>query len=961
MAKTLKKILSLMLVAVLVSTVTASTKLVVAADEVTVDKVNISDLAIPEDDNLLEYSEYAKENANINISKENILVSGNAFVSESESGAVSAEYAGKSNALLWESGKGSVTWEITVEEDGLYNFAISFIPLKNSTNLELGFYLDGAVPFKEAKILTITSDWVNASDKWRVDKLGNEIAPEQVMSSDYSYRLATDITGVALDPFTFALKAGKHTVTLDGMGYAVAIAEIGFSVPSVTKPYKTVSSKYNVVENLDVEPIIIHAEDASVKNDNSLIPKSTNGNAGMYPVDAFLTKINNIGGGSWTSPGQEITWNFTVKKAGYYSFGARYKQNELVGGESWRILKIDGKSPFDEAKELRFNYDTGWQYFELGNEKEPYYIYLDEGEHTLSLEVTLGELSEFYDRLNKAVTALGDMYLEIVMITGETPDTNRDYELFNQIPEFTEVLTDVSKELNSIVEDMKNLTGNNGSQYTSAMNNMNRVINKMLDAKFIAHLYVKDYYTNYTTLSSWLNEMKKMPLALDEMQFVYAGQEFDWNQPNIFEKMWFGFKRLLYSYVSDYASTGNNKDKDDVTLKLWVNWGRDQTMALDSLIRESFTAETGINVELQIVSNSLINGLLANNFPDVQLHLSRTAPVNYGMRGALLDLTQFSDYEEVLNRFQKGADTPYWYNDALYALPDTQSFFTMFYRTDVFEQLELEVPKTWEEFLYCATIIQRYNMGVYVPYTQIATTTTVNAGIGNLNLYPTLMMQSNISLYNKELNATNLITPEGINVFEEWTEMYTDYGYLKEADFYNRFRNGSMPLGIAPYSTYLTIYSAAPEIQGRWSIANVPGNANGNNLVAGGGTGCSIVKESKHHKEAWEFLKWWTSAETQTRYSNNVESILGMLGRVSTANVEAFKNLSWNPNDLEKLMNQWDSVNELPEVPGSYYLTRAVDQAFWSVINDGYNSKDAITEWSQVADNEIARKIKEYS
>ncbi len=959
MAKVLKKILSLLLIVVIVLSVAISTMSAISADEVSINSQNILSTTTADDENIADYSKYAEDNAKLENSKENVSVLGDAFVSDNESEAKSAEYAGKSNALLWESGKGSVTWKIMIPKDGLYNFAITFLPLKNSTNLEFGFYLDGIVPFKEAKTFTFTSDWVNATDKWRVDTQGNEIAPEQVMSSNYSYRLATDNTGVVLEPFTFALKAGVHTVTLEGLGYAVAIADIGFTAPSVTQSYKTVSSKYKIVENLNVEPIIIHAEDASVKNDNSLIPKATNGNAGMYPIDPYLTKINSIGGGSWNLPGQEITWNFTVKTAGYYSFGARYKQNELVGGESWRILKIDGKSPFDEAKELRFNYDTGWQNFEFGDGEEPYYIYLDKGEHTLSLEVTLGELSAFYDRLNKVVTTLGDMYLEIVMITGEVPDTNRDYELFTQIPTFTDVLTDVSKELTSIVEDMKSLTGNSGSQYTSAINNMNRVISKMLEAKFIAHLYVKDYYTNYTTLSSWLNEMKKMPLALDEMQFVYAGQEFDWNQPNFFEKLWFSIKRLLYSYVSDY--TTNSNDGDEVALKLWVNWGRDQTMALDSLIRESFTAKTGIKVELQIVSNSLINGLLANNFPDIQLHLARTAPVNYGMRDALLDLTQFSDYEDVLKRFQPGADTPYWHNDALYALPDTQTFFTMFYRTDVFKQLGLKVPTTWEEFTYCATIIQRYNMGVYVPYTQIATTTTVNAGIGNLNLYPTLMLQNGMNLYNKELNATNLITPEGISVFEEWTEMYTDYGYLKEADFYNRFRNGSMPLGIAPYTTYLTIYSAAPEIQGRWSIANVPGKSNGNNYVAGGGTGCSIVKKSKHHKEAWEFLKWWTSAETQIRYSNNVESILGMLGRVSTANVEAFKSLSWNPNDLEKLMNQWESVKELPEPPGSYYLTRAVDQAYWSVINDGYNPKDAITEWSQVADNEIARKIKEYS
>ena len=46
---------------------------------------------------------------------------------------------------------------------------------------------------------------------------------------------------------------------------------------------------------------------------------------------------------------------------------------------------------------------------------------------------------------------------------------------------------------------------------------------------------------------------------------------------------------------------------------------------------------------------------------------------------------------------------------------------------------------------------------------------------------------------------------------------------------------------------------------------------------------------------------------------------------------------------------------------GKGYVTRSVDQAFWSVLNDNNNAKDSITKWSKVADNEIAEKIKEYS
>lgn len=952
----------LKLIAVMVTMGMTATSIPMSAFADKMDK-SVSDsasISIGTKSEYLEYGEYASRFISENYNGEDLSLTGaKFFASDVENVEIKAEYKGMKDVLVWENGKGSVTWTFDVAKSGLYNLSFTYLPLKSGVDIQYKLLIDGDVLFDGADNLEFTRDWINATEEPSTDARGNEIAQEQIETGDYVHRLATDKTGIVLEPYRFELTAGVHTVTLVGKGFPVAIAEIGFTAPEVTKPYAEVSKSYTIVTNDSIDPIIIHAEDAVCKNDNSLIPKSMGGNAGMYPTDPYLTKVNSIGGTNWQTAGQNITWNFTVETAGYYQFGARYKQSDVINGESWRWLKIDGVTPFTEAKELRFRYDTGWQYFEMGDGDTPYYIWLDEGEHTISMEVTLGDIAGFYNRLNKIVSIIGDMYLKTVMITGETVDVNRDYELFRQIPDFTDTLTAVSKELSSIVEDFQVLTGKRGGQYIAAINNMNRVINQMLDAPYIAHIYVSDYYSNYTTLSSWLSELKKMPVTFDEMQFIYAGQDFNWNQPNIFEKAWFGIERLLFSFVNDYSLYVEG-DEDAVTLKMWVNWGRDQTAALNSLIQDSFTAEKGINVELQIVSASLINGLLAGNFPDIQLHLSRTDPVNYGMRGALLDLTRFDDYDQVLTRFQKGADTPYWNNGALYAIPDTQSFFCMFYRTDVFEQLGLSVPTTWEEFLYCATIIQRYNMDVYVPYTQIASTTTVNAGIGGLNLYPTLMMQSGLELYNDTLNASVIDSVKGIKVFEEWTNIYTDYGYLKEADFYNRFRNGSMPLGIASYTTYMTIYSAAPEIDGRWTIANVPGTEGGSNVVAGGGTGAGIVARTSHPDEAWEFIKWWTSADTQTRYSNKVESLIGMLGRIPTANVEAFSNLSWDPEDLEKLLDQWDKVKEIPEVPGSYYLTRAVDQAFWTVINDGTNPKDAVTEWSRIANNEIKHKIEEY-
>lgn len=943
-------------------------------------------LVLQKDDELMPYGEYLALNPSAKQATQNVYLDGALGVftpnAEKESTATAKnDYAVKVNAkdetrnvLDWAGGYGSVTYTVEVPEDAFYNFYLEFLPPEVGVNIELGILFDGQTEFAfdGAESIEFSRDWVNVptvdGKKWREDANGNQIAPEQQLTGELVERLATDETGVAVDPYLFYLTAGTHQVTLVGLGHNVVISKIGFTAPEQTVSYKEYFDQSKLTENSEAADIVIQGEDAAVKNDNSLIPKTNNGSNDMIPVDPYLTLINNIGGTSWQSVGQKIEWNFTVETAGYYQFSARYKQSDVVNGESWRWLKIDGETPFTEAKSLNFSYDTQWQNYIFG-EKDgknvtPYYIWLEAGEHTISLEVTLNELAEAYDRLFNIVEAIGDMYLQIVMITSETPDVNRSYELFRQIPTFTETLEKASADLKSLVKDIQESTGARGSQYIAAMNNMDRVINQMLDAPFIAHIYVSDYYSNYTTLSSWLSEMKKLPVTIDEMRFTPAGGKADYKKSNFFQNFGFEAVRLYSSFVNDY--TLYKEEDGEEALKLWVNWGRDQTMALNSLVQDSFVKETGINVNLQIVSCSLINGLLANNFPDVQLYLSRTAPVNYGMRGALLDLTQFSDYKEVLSRFNQGADIPYWYNGALYAIPDSQGFLCMFYRTDVFEDLGLTVPNTWDEFLYCATIIQRYNMDVYVPYTQITTATTVDAGIGTLHLYPTMLMQNNLPLYNEEQNATNINTVRAIQVFEEWTEMYTDYGYQKQADFYNRLRNGSMPLGIAGYSTYFTIYSAAPEIDGRWAIANVPGTVDPvtgeiNRTTAGSGSGAGIVKASTKHKEAWEFLKWWTSAEIQTRYSNNVESILGLLGRSTPSNVEAFNNLGWDPADLEALNEQWSHVQEVPEVPGSYYTTRAVDQAFWSVINDGINAKDAINKWSLVADNEIKRKIEEYS
>lgn len=909
------------------------------------------------------YDEYKSENLGFEYADEDVVIAGDNYFSENNSNVEKlAEYEGKSNVLKWDSQKGSVTYEMTVPKDGIYNINLTYMQLPcQSKDIQIGLKIDGEYLFDGMKTLFLPRLWTNSGDI-RVDDKGDQISPEQAELSVYTTQLLTDKEGVAVKPYEFALTTGKHTITIEMQEEAFVLASIALTSPKSIESYSKVSANYKKSDYYSGFPIVIEGEASEVKTSNSLIPKSDN-SISVTPSNPRNLMINYIGSKNWSSVGQVLTWKVNIKQSGLYKLAFKFKQSDLVNGISYRSMKVDGETPFAEAQAIAFGYKTNWQISDFADENNnPYLIYLSKGDHEISFDVTLAETAEFYSRLKEMVTEIGDLYIKINMITGETPDANRNYDLFKQIPEFNETLRELYEGLDKLSEDMKKQSGKRSNSVIAAIANMSRVLKSMYDNPYTSHQYKADYYTNYTSLSSWLYEMKSMPLSFDQILLTAPDYNTKSEKVGLFKSFAFGVLRYIYSFTLDYADISSSESEN--TIKVWANIGRDQAQIIQTLIRDDFTPKTNIEVNFQAVNATVVKGVLSGNPPDIEMNMARTEPVNLAMRGVLYDVSKFDDYNEVKERFQKTAMTPYEYNGGVYALPATQAFYIMYYREDIFKQLGLTVPTTWEEFKDCAITIQRNKMQVWLPYTQIQATTTVNVGIGGLSIFPTLMAQNGLSLFNKEFNGSNLNTKEAISVFNTWTDFYTEYKIPKEASFYNRFRVGTMPLGIDTYLLYQTLNSAAPEIKGRWKIAPLPGVINADNTInnssTGSGTGNVIIKGTGKEELAWEFLKWWTSADIQVRYSNNLESILGPVGRIDTANVEALSRLSWTKKDLGILMEQWEKVVEVNEIPGSYYLTRALDQAFWNVTNGQATSKDAILEWSMVADNEIKRKIEEY-
>ncbi len=831
---------------------------------------------------------------------------------------------------------------VSVAADGWYEFYLVYT-FVGSGELAVNMSIDGKAPFSEAEKLSFPSYWVN-SGSTRYDNNGNQIAPEQVLYDGEVRVAARDYIGIEENPYRFYLTVGTHNVSLRVLYGKVELKSASFIPVTKVTSYNEYL-KENQAKKFSSDPIIIQGEEAVIKNSRSLIPLSDKRNADMSPADAVKGKLNYIGGTNWKNTGDTITWEVEVEKTGYYRMGTRYRQSEVVGSPSYRELKIDGKIPFIEAQSIKYTYTSDWKYTEFENNGVPYLFYLTEGKHTVSLSVIGGDMIAVYKELHDITASLGELYVDITMIIGETVDVQRSYELFNQIPNFNERLEENINALSSLAKRIEKLQESTSGTTVSIIDSAVQTLTLMLEKPYSAHKYKSSYYTAYTNLSAQMGSMLNMPLDIDQICFIADGNEYKTEKVSFFKRLGFSFSRFFSSFVNDYKTADENEDE---SITIWVNWGRDQAQALNNSILNSFVPKYKISVNVKVVNATLVQAILSGRGPDCMLQMLRSEPVNLAMRGGLIDLSGFEGFDETLALFRNGATKPYEYRGGTYALPDTQNFNMMFARTDILEELGIKIPETWNEFIDAITILQRSNLQVCMPQT----------------LSPTMLVQKGLSYYNDELNGTALADAESIAALINYTDYFTEYKVPKAMDFYNRFRIGSAPLGISVYTLGTQLQAAAPEIDGCWEMYPIPGTVdekgNINYTSAGDGTGCGITKLSKNKEAAWKFLKWWVSKDTQIAFSNELETVLGPLGRVAVSNTEALSEMGWEPSKLTQINKQWTAVEEMPQIAGSYYVDRSITQIFWNVVEMNENPKDTIIKWAAIADSEIARKQQEY-
>lgn len=916
-----------------------------------------------------EYYQYLAQHERVYPQGESIIIRADAIQSMTDEHAVLDSYSGRDEVLLTEE-QGTVTWEVLVPEKGFYWLRIHYYPYPGkSAVIERSLAINGEVPFDSALNLTLPRIWGNEGGIVQ-DIHGNDIRPRQVEQPMWTSALISDPIGYVNGPYTFHFEQGLNTITLTSVREPLLIDRI--EIVSVTERpnYDQVMATYEslgyTVANEQL--MLFQGQEASHTTSPTLYPLSDRTSPLTMPSDPTRIKLNSVGGYNWRVAGDSITWTFEVETSGLYAISMRVKQKQATGMNVHRNIYINGEIPFRELENYAFVHHNDWRIQTLGTPEEPYLFYFEAGQtHTLTMEVSLGHYGPLIAQIQSSIANLNKLYREILIYTGPEPDPFRDYQLETRVDNLVGRMREERENLHDVREQLIDIAGSK-SEKTGILDTVILQLDEFLRRPREVHRNLLAYNSNISSLGTLMILLSAQPLEIDyfavhdPMESLPRNRAFPWT------RLRFALQSFLATFTTDYAAIGKTEvgDDEEEAVEVWLSVGRDQANILRRLIDESFTRETGISIDLKLVdAGVLLPATLSGVGPDVALGQGNAIPVNYALRNAAYDLTQFSDFDEISERFMDSAIVPYYHEGGVYALPEQQIFLMMFYRTDIFDELGLVPPDTWHDVIQMIPDLQKLNLEFFLP---VPMTQGAVIDLPPNPIFASMFYQQGGHFYLDNNRESGFNDGMGPQVFELWTQFYTDYSFPVEANFVNRFRSGQMPIGITHYNTYNVLSVFAPEIRGRWNFLPIPGTWVMDEMgepvlrrdTVAMGTGAMIMNDAHDKDAAWEFLKWWTSTEVQVRFGREMEGILGAAARYPTANVEAMAQLPWTVREYEKLYEQWEWVRGIPEVPGSYMTGRHLDNAFRLVLEERTNPRETLYDYVMVINEEINKKRREF-
>jgi len=850
----------------------------------------------------------------------------------------------------------SITFELFVEEAGAYHLGIEYLSLNDTVvDNAITVMVNDTLQSRDAENMRLLSSWTDIEKERRFDSYNNQVLSRQTLLDRWNFEVLRENLMLYDDPVTFNLSEGVNTLTIKKESGMFLMGDILLLEAEEFDDYETYLDRTNA-QNTTNELIAIEAEDVTYKNDISIRYESET-SLNVSPYDSEFNYLNVVGE-YFSKPGQMLNYAFEVEESGYYHITFKYLNDYYQNISSFRNIYIDDQVLFDELNQYAFDYSESWRYETLGLENEPFKIYLEEGIHTLSVEVDGSLMADEYYRMIEMMDEITELSLDINKLTGGVDDQQREWDLDRYLPDAYNSLVTWTEDIEAMIDTLETMNTND-NQSNELVKRLETILIKLEELRDDhdklpnkMNLLSEGSSSVSRTLSVVSQELLEFPLGLDKIFIHSEDTELPKESRNLLLRTLSGIQRI-------FRATNLDSNDEDV-LEIWVNRSRFYVDLMQQMADSEFTEETGIKVKFSVMPDEqkLIMSNAAGTQPDVALGVSGWLPYELGLRGAAVDLRSFDGFYDTLDQFAPGSILHMMHDDRVYGLPETQDFNVTVYRTDILDQVNLEVPNTYDEIIEMLPTLQRYGMNYYLPL-------SAESGLKPFAATAPFIYQYGGDLYEEDGFETAINQEESIEAINMMVDLYTVYSLpLQTPNFYDAFRSARIPIGTTNFDTYIRLQFAAPELVNKWDVALAPGVMGEDGEINRRNTGTAqsavMFEKSEKQEEGWTFLQWWLSTETQSNFAYDLQAIYGREFMWNSANIEAFKTLPIDENHKETIIEQWEQLYEVPKTPGGYIIERELSNIWNTVVFDSENLRIAVDDSIETINRELARKYEEF-
>jgi len=852
------------------------------------------------------------------------------------------------------------------------SFTLS-VPDTGYYRILLGYTCDKMNLFENTAVFTVNGMeavcvlpllWADAPGDMQTDRYGNQIVPEQIMLRETSHSWLEDYERLARMPILFPLIAGENRMTIIPQNQNLTLQSVVVARPSQIPTYNVYRTAYAdapVYGGI----LTIEGENYRLKSDSYIRGHHVT-NTGVVPNSPYVKLINAIDDKSFKTVGQKLLYEVAIPSDGWYALTIKYCQPLKAGGVVYRTVEIDGAVPFAEARDVPFPH-TGMGIYQ--NRTLDQQFYLTAGMHTLAFKVTAAPLDAVAEELIQIVNEISGTSLTMRRIKGSNSDdtaktdVNRTWDILQYMPDILQKLADWESRLYAVYSAVQNLSGMNPSyagDLKLAAQNLARLASEPRAILNRSALLSDDAGSAAQLASNVAQKLKEQHLSIDRFYLHGTSVEPPSPKAQFLVEVSTAFRQFLYSFTPVMNESADIKNSVGV-LTVWVGKPSQYVDTLRALTAQNFTASTGIDVVFSIMPDekkiTLANS--TGNNPDVALALSYYRPAEFAMRGMAKNLLEYDDFLDWYGaEYNLESLSPMAYEDGIYGASETQEFNVLFYRKDILEALGLDVTDTWDDVKRIMPTLLRNSMNFNHPLAN-------DAGYKPFAATGMFLFQNGGNFYAPDGLTANFNDPATLHGLREMTDLYRTYGLAQSVpNFFNAFRSGAIPIGISNFSTYLQLQVAAPELTGRWDIAPVPGTMGTDGVIrrdySAASTCAMVFANTALPEEAYAFVKWWLSSETQIRYARDLQMRYGPEYVWNTGNHTAFSQMAYPLRHKKVILAQWEWQREALRHPASYILEREVSNAWIDIVTRGARFRPRIDDALLAANREMRRKLIEF-